>query len=340
MNILFVYSNKNDPCTRKCSFELSKGLKKIGENSSEIYYQELSEQMIMDNDIIIFQRLGANGIIISQKDDYRIFDLIEKYYDSKKFVYMIDDLVIEEQSGLPKKFLKKCHGAICFNEQMKQHISLYCKKVYVMRTFVDIDLIKKVRTNDLEGLNISWISTGAIGKELILDIINEINSRELDIKFITMSGSSFLNGVENVKSYRYVPFTKMIYLLNGTQILLNPAPNNDKDFKERMEKRTKKTITECLNCKTELKYALAGATNNVIISSKTVPFLYAIKNKKNGLLVEDDVNEWVNAILKLYENEKLREKIIRYAYKDVNEHYSLKYASKKILEIFNEILGI
>ncbi|GMQ60752.1 hypothetical protein AN1V17_51550 [Vallitalea sediminicola] len=340
MNILFIYSNKDDPCTRKCSFELSKGLRKLGESSSEIYYKEINEDILKKNDIIIFQRLGANGILISQKDEEVIIQLIRKYYDSKKFIYMIDDLVIEEQNGLPKKFLKECHAAICYNEPMKQNISLYSKKTYVLRTFVDMDVIKNIRKNDYNGFYISWVSTGAIGKKLILNIINRINQERLNIKFITMSGSSFLSGVENVNSHRYVPFSKMIYLLNGTQILLNPVTIQDKYYKEKMEKRTKKSINHFLNCKTEIKYALAGATRNAIISSKTAPFLYAINNKKNGVLVNDTVEEWVNAIKQLYENDKLREQMIINAYNDVNEHYNLEYAAKKIVEIFKDVLAL
>ncbi|QUH30229.1 glycosyltransferase family protein [Vallitalea guaymasensis] len=338
MKLLFVYSNKDDPCTRKYCFELSKGLKKYVESTLVLYYKELNEEVVLNNDIIIFQRLGANGVIISREDKRNIFMLINKYYNTKKFVYMIDDLVIEDQYGLPKKFIKRCHALICQNKLMKQQIKKYNKNIYILRTYVDMKEIKNVKKENLDKFYVSWVSTGAIGRKLIFNIINTFSKENSNIRFVTMSGSSFLSGVENVISYRYVPFKNMISFLKGTHILLNPVPTNDNYYKEKIEKRSKKTIEECLNCKTEIKYALAGATQNAIISSKTAPFLYSIKNKQNGLLVNDTVEEWVTAINRLYKDDDLREKIIENAYKDVMEHYTLDYASLKALEIFNRIL--
>ncbi|MCT4686665.1 glycosyltransferase [Vallitalea sp.] len=339
MKLVFVYSNKDDPCTRKYCYELSKGLQKYVESSVALFYKELNEEIVLNNDIIIFQRIGANGIIISKEDKRNIFMLIDKYYNTKKFVYMIDDLVIEDQYGLPKELMKRCHALICHNKLMSQQINKYNKNIYVLRTYVDMDVIKNVEKKNLdEEFYVSWVSTGAIGRKLIFDIINRISKENSNIRFITMSGSSFLSGVENVISYRYVPFKNMISFLKGTHILLNPVPTHDNYFKEKIEKRSQKTIEEFLNCKTEIKYALAGATRNAIISSKTAPFLYTIKNKQNGLLVNDTVEEWVAAINRLYKDDELREKIIENTYKDVLKYYTLDYASLKALEIFNRIL--
>lgn len=338
MKILFVYANRDDPCTIKSCFELSKGLKKYVESSTEVYYTKLNNELIEANDIIIFQRLGANGILISKLDEEKIFDIIRRFYNKKIFIYMIDDLLIEEQNGLPKRFLKECHSVICPNEPMKQQVNSYCKQCFILRTYVDIEAIDVIKKRDIEDFNIAWVSTGAIGRELIKSIIINIR-KEFDIKFITMSGAAnFLKGIEGVTNYKYTSFEDMISILKSTQILLSPYPINDIYFKTRIETRSKKTIKECLDCKSEIKYAIAGATRNVLISSKIAPYIYSIRNNENGLLVNNKVDEWVNAIKYIYLNKNIHQKLIIEANNDVLNRYSLDYAATKAIEIFNYII--
>lgn len=335
MKILFVYSNETDPCTRIQCFELSKGLKQYAE-TTEIYYSELNEEKIIYYDTIIFQRIGANGVSIEDKYCEEILKLIEKYKKTKNFVYLIDDLVIEDQNGLPKQFIRLCNGTICPNHIMKQHLLHYNKHIHVLRTYIDMDVVEKVKKKKIDGFYVAWVSTAGLGLGLVEDVINNIR-KELDIKFVYMGGGyQLLKAIDGLEINPYLPNEEMLSYLKGCRMIINPMVPYE-DYKNRLEKRTKINIKEFLDCKSEIKYVLAGATKTAFISSKTAANMYAVKNGWNGILVNDTVEEWINAIKKLYYDEELREKIIENAYIDVNKQYTLNYAAESAYKILMDI---
>jgi len=287
-------------------------------------------------DIIIFQRIGANGVVISQNEVERLLTLIKRYKNSNKFIYMIDDLLFEDQGDLPKEFMKLCNAVICSNDAIKKQASGYNKNVYVLRTYVDINLIEKTPAVALNGFNIIWASTGGFGLDIIKILIPRIR-KELDINFICIGGSArLLKGLEGTNLMPIVPFEHMISYLKGSQILVNPLVASEAAI-NRIQKRNSKTIKEFIDCKSEIKYVLAGATHTAMISSKTASYRYAVKNNENGILVEDTVEDWVDAIKQLYNDENLRDKIIRNAHEDVLKNYTIKKAVQNVMAIFEDI---
>lgn len=335
MKVLFVYSDPTCASTKKCCFELAKGIEAYV-NSTVICYTNLNKEVVADFDIIIFQRLGANGVIIEPKEVSEIFALIEQYQYSKIFVYLIDDLLLDDQDGLPKEFIKKCTAVICTNNSMKKQVYEYNKNVYVLRTYADMDVIEKTQGMELDGFNIIWASSGGFGIDLMKPLITSIQ-KELNVRFICIGGSAkFLRGMENTICMQIVPFEQMVAYLKGSQILINPMIPDEAAI-SRLEKRNRKTLKEFIDSKSEIKYVLAGATHTVLLSSKSDSYAYAITNDENGVFVEDSLEDWIMAIKRLYHDENLRNQITSNAYKDVMKNYSLEQAALNTIIILKEL---
>ena len=81
--------------------------------------------------------------------------------------------------------------------------------------------------------------------------------------------------------------------------------------------------TEFHRCKYFNKYVEYASFGTVGIYSKCEPYIYGIKNGVNGLLVENNTEEWFNALCILIEDEKLRKKMSLNCLKEANDKYAL-----------------
>ena len=87
--ILIVYSDTKCSCTKKCTFELAKGLNKYI-NTDTLFYKDLKEDHFKEYNVILFQRLGGNGAKITQE----YIESLEKYFKNYPKVltsYFLDD---------------------------------------------------------------------------------------------------------------------------------------------------------------------------------------------------------------------------------------------------------
>lgn len=336
MRVLFVYSNRLDPCTIKSCFDLSYGLKKYA-YTHEIYYKDLTSKVINAYDIIIFQRLGANGIIIHQEEVQHIMSLIRYYYHSKKFIYMIDDLLFEDQNGLPMRLMRNCHSVICPNHILAKQAKRYNHHVYVLRTYIDMKTAKNISHDEpSHTYDLAWISTGALGKQLVKEVMLRLQNMHLNI--VTIGGDAkFLKNVPGVTMHQTMPYRDMVTILKHVNILINPVIIDDSFVKPRIEKRSKRSAKDFFDCKSEIKYAIAGGTKTALITSKTAPYLYAVQHEKNGLFVDNKVEDWTMAIKRLYYHRRLRRKIIKNAYRDVSKNYTLEHGAKCAFDILKKI---
>jgi glycosyltransferase involved in cell wall biosynthesis len=87
--------------------------------------------------------------------------------------------------------------------------------------------------------------------------------------------------------------------------------------------------------KSELKYLEYAVLGIPGIYSDVGPYSQNIVHEKNGLLVfENSPEEWEKSIIRLIENDSLREDIILNSYKDVESNYLIKYSINDWMDIF------
>ncbi len=82
-------------------------------------------------------------------------------------------------------------------------------------------------------------------------------------------------------------------------------------------------LSEFHRCKYFNKYVEYASFGIAGIYTNCEPYVFGIRDKENGLLVNNTTKEWVDAISQLIENEKLRKDISDMCLKEANEIYAL-----------------
>jgi len=331
--ILIVYSDICCSCTRKYSFELSRGLNDLGVKTDVIMHTNLKDSNIKNADVVIFQRLGANGGRFNHRLKNTFFDLIANNRD-KIFLYHIDDLLLNQQSSLPIEFVKRVDGVIVTNESFYKYLYPYNKNVYYLRTFLDNYTVDRIKDNlNLpKNFKFLWATTGFIGKFFMQNLIPRILAKYPNAMLYRIGAQSDFGSNHNnyiIKSL--LSFQDFIRYFKACDILLNPSMAGDR------EKISTYKAQDYVNCKSEIKYLNAAFCKIPIIASKTFPFRYAINHKINGLLANDTVEDWLFNIEQMINNSELRNSIIENAYIDVSTNYNLESASKKVISIIEDL---
>ena len=82
-------------------------------------------------------------------------------------------------------------------------------------------------------------------------------------------------------------------------------------------------LTEFHRCKYFNKYVEYASFGIAGIYTDCEPYVFGIRDRENGLLVNNTTEEWVDAISELIDNEKLRKKISDECLRQANEVYAL-----------------
>ena len=85
-------------------------------------------------------------------------------------------------------------------------------------------------------------------------------------------------------------------------------------------------------CKYFNKYVEYASFGIAGVYSNLEPYTFGIKDKVNGLLVNNTTEDWVEGISKLIDDEKLRKEISNTCIKEANETYALDVLAKDYLE--------
>lgn len=338
MRALFVYSNITCACTRKCCFELSEALNRYIPTDT-IYFNEFNREIIDDYDIVIFQRVGT-AANVQEEDKKEILSIIEENKQIKKFAYLIDDLVLDAQGGTPKRFIQSCNAAICTSRTLERYVKKYNENVYIFHTFIEFDLYESVPFTEYDKFTLVWVSTGGLGKDIIREIINNRDSMGMDFNLIAIGGhTKEFEEVKNVETYPILSEYEMIEKIKGADILLNPMSVSE-DIEPTLRVLSNGNITDFLNCKSEVKYAIAGAAQICLLTSPIENYSKVVKNMENGVIINDDPEEWIKMIEYLFENREIINRIKINAYNEVKNEYTKEVVAKEFYEIINEIIDL
>ena len=88
-------------------------------------------------------------------------------------------------------------------------------------------------------------------------------------------------------------------------------------------------------CKNPFKYLNYGAARVPGIYSSTDIYVDCIKNRENGIIVENNYEAWFEALTHMAENESLRKNIKDCAYNDVLENYHIKFSARVLEDLLN-----
>lgn len=93
--------------------------------------------------------------------------------------------------------------------------------------------------------------------------------------------------------------------------------------------------TQYNRCKSNCKYIEFSGVGIPAIYSKMIPYTEVVRHSENGLLVNNNEQDWYSATVELINNHELRHKIANNAFADVKEHFNMHVACESWKVLFD-----
>lgn len=346
LNILFVFSDHYCSVTRKRTLEVVNALnqyKKSCLNTQAIYYKKLNESHFKKFDIIVFQRLGANGGILSSDDIKILFFLVEKFKGKTTCVYDIDDYVFNDQNGFPLEMMRICDWVITPNEFLQNKIKEFQPKCHIIRTHIDLEALERVQLAneefDQNYLHIGWFSANAYGIEIIQSIYSTL-LKQYEGKILIHIYASFpyIKAIKEIFNNRLiithncVTILEMYAISKAMAFHINPVSFNDILSKE-LDGKILGTPSDFLNSKSEIKYLHAGAVGKPLITTPIPSYRDTVLHCVTGYFAETE-DDWIKYIDLLINNPEERTHVGLNAQKHIYSNYSFENVSNNYAKFF------
>ncbi len=257
-------------------------------------------------------------------------------------IYYADDLIFVSSGGAPLFLASLCDKVIVATESLKTFLQepLKDKDVIVLPTHVDLinfDMQNKITWPD-DKFRILLTSSGRIGASTLYDIVSTMNESPEKYKGVEIVASShgvaqlrgIINKFRNVNKryFDWMQLKEFYGLCKSVDLIIAPAERRD------LEYFVPKHIQQLwLDCKSEVKYTLAGAAKIPIIASPTASYRDSIKHEKTGFLALSS-EEFIKYIDMLIGSKELRKDIGHAA----REHIEAEYDVRKRVDSFIDIL--
>ena len=226
--------------------------------------------------------------------------------------------------------MRNANGLIVSTEYLKQQLLKYNPCVEVVPNGIDFDIWDKLKNRrSHKNIRIGWTGSHAhIGKNLniIMKIIPKLLEKYKNIEFVLMGDKPLDLPVHNrVINYAgcnsIYEYPKRLATM-GFDIGL--APLRDNLFNR---------------AKSNLRWLEYSALKIPTIASKVEPFKRSITDGINGILVDYDSDEWIQAISELIENKVQRENMGQVAYTTVKTKYNTEKIAGDYLNLLKDFVG-
>ncbi len=301
--------------------------------------KSVSYEHVVSADVIIFQRCySPYGLLI--------LNIAKKL--RKISIYDMDDNLLEvpkESAGyifnnykyIIQLFLKLVDYVTCSTIRLKELLIQNNENIIIIENTLSSELfIKSVKEkSDTKKINL-LISNSDYFKLLNskIDFFSYLSQLFTDYPELTLYYiGSYTAGEDYMFSYDFKDRIKFIDFIHDYRTYISFLQNNEIDIAlVPLENK------EFHNYKSNIKYIEFSASGIPAIYSKVVPYLEIIKHNENGLLVNNNKEEWYQATVELINNLELRQKIINHAYEDIKENYDIEISCSKWQKILNEFM--
>lgn len=272
---------------------------------------------LLKADLVIFSRIkSAKGCRLM---DYCVENSIPT-------IYMLDDnwfsigedwieyaSIFSPGSELYELFiycLVRANNVVTYNKTLADDLKPYSQKLTVLNTNIDLSLFPERQTTLHRRLRIGY--AGSPRKEnSAFKALYEL-ARERDDFDIFFMGAAIPDELQNFGPHRliYYPYAfsyrQYAQILSESNLDILLAPLAD----------TRTDASKCPN-----KYLEITAAGAVGVYSDVEPYSSFITDRKNGMLVANDVDAWKSALRLLMDTPTLRTKILTAAKDDVYRHF-------------------
>jgi glycosyltransferase involved in cell wall biosynthesis len=217
------------------------------------------------------------------------------------------------------------HWADAITVVSKETLSYYDTindfKIYQIPNAIEIESLPKNKEKKYEK---QLIFAGRLSKEKGVEVLAEICKKLPDDINIIILGSgpdadkikTIANSKKNIHYLGYLPKERTIPLIRGSDILIQPS----------LSEGISSTLLESMACKTPIITTNIGGNNELIVDNKT------------GILIDPgDSNELLKQIIRILNDQNLRDKITRSAYDEVQK-YDWSNVGPRYLDLYEKLL--
>jgi GT2 family glycosyltransferase len=340
--IAFLYTSKRTNSTRKRTFEIARKLQRYL-NVEMFYLPSASLDMLRDFDIFILQRLGGLNEDMSPEVVDQTIRWIDRYRsEGKVFLYDLDDYVLDAHGGIPRRLIQCCDGVIASTQHLQKLISSLNPRCLCLKNGLDYDRFLAAAPAELElgRFHVVCASLGAVGQTALNQIAAEIKSRHPEVEMHLFRDSRYCQKLPHLTLHSVVNLDELFGYMKAADVVLNfDLP--DALYREQLEQQygiRHSELNDFINAKSGLKYYNAAAAAKPFVSTPQ-PSCYAeiIQHGVNGFLVES-TDDFLNIILRLYDDRTLREKVGQRAFEDVLANYTLDQTVFDYLKAICQVL--
>lgn len=288
------------------------------------YFQVSSgpEYYGQDVDVVILDRLWRPDISLNLAKSL-LNDIRKK---KAKFVYAIDDNLLdlpsisEEKKEIIRYFLMNADQVWVTTQCLMEKFSKYSSNIEIISNCIDdrmIDFSNITNPKNFEEITIGYMGTPTHHNDfnMIIPALEKISNKsqskiKLQVIGITDKSGFFIATSKLPIEFINIPMEKVPYenflpwFVSNFKWDIGLAPLMDTDFNR---------------CKSDIKFLDYALLPSAIICSN-VPAYQSVKNLETGLLVNNNIDEWKNALELLIWNNHLRSRI-----KFNSRTYLLKY---------------
>ena len=264
--------------------------------------------------------------------------------------YYIDDLLFDVNNQAPLKIMAECDYIIVAtpalgewlidNTEFAATIPIY--QLYTHMDFLAVDSCAKPTYLVTPGKRyILFPSQGRIGALEYYGILERMNQNPEKYKDVTMISVShqaaqirtLINRFRNVRKmyYEFMPSIEFYGLCKLVDIIVAPGIPGDLEYF--VPEGNMRQLW--LDCKSPVKYTLAGAASVPIISAPLREYAACIEHGKTGYIA-NSIDEWMQYIDLLLENPDLRKEIGTAARKDIEKNFDPYNRVKELYDILHQ----
>lgn len=266
-------------------------------------------------------------------------------------IYYLDDYIWDANQGFALKLIMNSDAIIVATDALKEKLQglleAPTQPIYTIKTHIDLPAIDMLPLHHFSYLtdpsryNILFTSQGRIGATMIhkiMEIMNETPEKYEDVTFTVIahqvaSMRSILNKFRRLRKvyYEYMPIQEYYAMCCLSDLILSPG--NPDDLAYFLKESERQTWLDCKSC---VKYTLAGAARIPVIAAPLREYKLAIKHGETGFLAETP-EEWVHYIDLMHEDREQAKKIGIACRKDIEANWNIYERTAEFAKLLREL---
>jgi len=299
-----------------------------------------------DPDMIIVDRLWSPDIDIYKAE--KLVDFCRK--KGASLIYSIDDNLIDlningpgrirptiHEKNVIRYFVREADGVIVSTQPLKERLEDLNERIIVVENALDEKLIEIGRRNPKRGekLTLGYMGTYTHDRDFI-EIYPAL--RKIIHKYKYQVRLEVVGALSDDKLLKSIPnATRLETRGNEEYSKFWGWMNRNIHWDMAIAPLIKNEFTKCKSDIKFLDYAALGAP---AICTKFAPYERSVIHKKNGLIVENDTESWIDAMEALINDQELRAKLRRNAQEYLLSNRTLDKCISRWENALSEICGL